>query len=163
MLDIDLGQQLFRVNDVAYITESFICAGLNNGGISGEKKRTVYSNLHASSLQFFYTFIHSNTLLAVFRVEADAASASEEVRAAMVVEGSESSRDTKNRIKKVKALAGGSGYLVVSCCSSGVVSVYDLKGAVNSLMDEDDDSDGGKSSGSDDKFASRRSSPIWRR
>ncbi|GMH84076.1 hypothetical protein TrVE_jg11167 [Triparma verrucosa] len=122
LLDIDLGQQLFRVNDVAYITESFICAGLNNGGIS------------------------------VFRVEADAASASEEVRAAMVVEGSESSRDTKNRIKKVEALAGGSGYLVVSCCSSGVVSVYDFEGAVNSLMDEDDDSHGGESSGSDDEF-----------
>ena len=116
------------------------------------RREPVYSNLHASSPQFFYTFIHSNTPLAVFRVEADAASASEEVRAAMVVEGSESSRDTKNRIKKVEALAGGSGYLVVSCCSSGVVSVYDFEGAVNSLMDEDDDSHGGESSGSDDEF-----------
>ncbi|GMI04893.1 hypothetical protein TrLO_g15132 [Triparma laevis f. longispina] len=119
LLDIDLGQQLYRVNDVAYITESYICAGLNNGGIS------------------------------IFRVEADAASASE-VRAAMVINGSESSRDTKNRIKRVESMAGGSGYLVVSCCSSGVVSVYDFEGAVNSLMDEDNESDGGESSGSDE-------------
>ena len=108
LLDIDLGEQLFRVNDLCYVGASYICAGLNNGGVC------------------------------VMRVAEDG---SEEVRATMVIEGSQSGKETKERIKRVEYLRGGSGHLVVGCCSNGIVSVWDFEGAVNSLMDEDEDDD----------------------
>ena len=108
LLDIDLGEQLFRVNDLCYVGKSFVCAGLNNGGVC------------------------------VMRVAEDG---SDEVRASMVIEGSQSGKDTKERIKRVEYLEGGSGYLVIGCCSNGVISVWDFEGAVNGLMDEDEDDD----------------------
>jgi len=61
------------------------------------------------------------------------------VRASMVIEGSESGKSSSSRIKCMESLVGGSGYLVCSCTSEGVVSVWDMEGAANGLMDDDDD------------------------
>ena len=61
------------------------------------------------------------------------------VKASMVIEGSESGKSSAARIKCMETLVGGSGYLVCSCTSEGVVSVWDMEGAANALMDDDED------------------------
>jgi hypothetical protein len=63
------------------------------------------------------------------------------VKASMVIEGSEGGKSSSARIKCMETLVGGSGYLVCSCTSEGEVSVWDMEGAANALMDDDDDDD----------------------
>ena len=63
-----------------------------------------------------------------------------EIKATMAISPQTSGvKSGEVRLKCVDGMAGGSGYIVVACNSKGVVSMYDLEGACNGLMEDDSD------------------------
>lgn len=72
-------------------------------------------------------------------------------RAIMAIEPVDKIVAGDDRLKCIRAVDGGSGFLVVTANSGGVVSVMDLEGAARMMLagSTEDESDGGEESGSE--------------
>ena len=128
LLDVDLMEPQLRVNAICY-----------TGPLNDERS----SDYVALGL--------NNGGMCLMKLKT-AGDESEDVMATMVLEGGEGVKCGGDRIKAMARLEGGSGFVVATTTSEGVVSVWDCEGGAHGMMqeDEDSDSDSEEEAGGDD-------------